>query len=233
MGAALQIRSGKATPLWPGGSPPQSDLLVKHWTHRSMSRDERLDDAELMLALSSGDKRALATLYDRHAPMALGLATRILRDSREAEDLVHDVFLELWRRSSTYRPEAASVRTWLLLIVRSRCFDRRGSSARRLTVALSGADDFEAISSNDDTSPDRARVPPLLEMLPTHQREVIVLGYYEGLSSSEIAERLSVPVGTVKSRVAAALATLRESLSPPTLLPVEPSVEGSSKRSSS
>lgn len=184
------------------GSPP----LVE--PSRAPSRD-----AELVQALATGDKRALAELYDRHAATALGLALRILRDARDAEDIVHDVFLELWRRAATYRSDMASVRTWLLLMVRSRCFDRRSSAARRLTVPL-GEDVIHAASS-DDTAPDRARVGALLDRLPKSQREAIFLGYFEGLSSTEIAARLDAPVGTVKSRVAAALATLRDALGAP------------------
>lgn len=179
----------------------------------SRALPDRLDDADLVSALASGDKSALGELYDRHVGTALGLANRILRDPREAEDIVHDVFLELWRRSSTYRPEAASVRTWLLLMVRSRCFDRRGSATRRLTVSLGDANDVG--TPGDDASPDCRRIGPLLDELPKNQKDAIVLGYYDGLSSSEIAQRLSVPIGTVKSRVAAALANLRDSLAAP------------------
>lgn len=231
MDASHQIASGEALQHDFGALLRREGVFVVCWTHDRMSRDDRLEDAELIRALSAGDKSALATLYDRHAPVALGLAKRILREQREAEDVVHDVFLELWRRSSTYRPEAASVRTWLLLMIRSRCFDRRGSAARRLTVALSGADHVEAPASSDD-SLDRNRVAPLLASLPPNHREVIVLGYFEGLSSSEIAEELAVPIGTVKSRVAAALATLRRSLAPLPPMPVA-SAEDFVKRSSS
>lgn len=219
MGAELQLASIRENPaIWLWGPiairSMRDDSNVKADASSRAglaTRPERLADAELMRALCAGDKSALGKLYDRHAPTALGLATRILHDQREAEDVVHDVFLELWRRASTYRPEAASVRTWLLLMTRSRCFDRRGSAPRRLNVALSEA--YDASEEMDETTPDQKRVQSFLGDLPKNHREVILLGYYEGLTSTEMAERLDVPVGTVKSRVAAALAMLREKVS--------------------
>jgi RNA polymerase sigma-70 factor (ECF subfamily) len=150
----------------------------------------------------------------------LSLGLRIFRERREAEDVLHDVFVEAWRRVGDYDPRRGLVRTWLLLRMRSRCLDRvrsagysRGESLtdREETVLgrQAGLDDGVAAVEG---SADRQRVRSVLASLPEGQRAVLELGYFLGLSSSEIAERLDIPIGTVKSRVRVALGKLREAL---------------------
>lgn len=167
-------------------------------------------DSELVRRIAEGDRLALATLYDRHASALVGLGVRILRARREAEDITHDVFLEVWKRAHSYDPTRASVRGWLCLMMRCRSLDRRKSAAFSLSSPL------EHDPRIDGASPegllDGARVTRALADLPEAQREVLVLGYFEGLSSSEIAAELSLPIGTVKSRVAAGLRSLRSTL---------------------
>ncbi len=130
---------------------------------------------------------------------------------------MHDVFLEAWRRATDYDPARGSVRTWLVLRARSRALDRKKSAAVSKTVStgeLRFADVIGAVNDDASAGPDCALVRRVLMSLPDDQRTVLLLGYFEGLSSSEIAERISVPIGTVKSRVAAALARLRAVVSP-------------------
>jgi RNA polymerase sigma-70 factor (ECF subfamily) len=170
-------------------------------------------DAQLVHAIAAGDRHALARLYDRYAPILLGVAQRVLGERREAEDLVHDVFLEAWRQSETFDPERGSVRAWLLMRLRSRAIDRRKAASHTRVVSLEdgGLPEHQARAGADDPllGPDRTAVRRALAELPEDQRVVLLLGYFEGLSSSEIATRLGAPIGTVKSRVAAALARLR------------------------
>jgi RNA polymerase sigma-70 factor, ECF subfamily len=166
--------------------------------------------------MARGDSQALAQLYDRHADRMLALAQRIVGRGVEAEDVVHDVFLEAWRHAAEYDSERGSVKAWLLLRARSRSLDvqKSGRVAKR-AFALDDAWLAELADPTGDTAAgaDRARIRDALLSLSHDQREVLVLGYFEGLSSSEIAERLGVPLGTVKSRVAAALSALRGALS--------------------
>jgi len=169
-------------------------------------------DADLVVAVAGGDRDALAGLYDRYAGVLLGLGIKVLRNRREAEDLVHDVFLEVWRRAHSYDPSRASVRSWLLLMMRSRSLDRRKSHGFALSAPLEHDPRVAPSSESPAVALDRARVLAALETLPEAQRAVLVLGYFEGLSSSEMAARLSLPVGTVKSRVAGAMRALREKL---------------------
>lgn len=173
------------------------------------------EDIQLVSAMARGDTQALAQLYDLHAPLLLALVRRIVARPEIAEDIVHDVFLEAWRRASDYDPERGSVRTWLALRARSRALDYKKSSAVSRSVSLGEPRTMDALlGSVDDASlaPDRARIRAAILDLPEEQHRALVLGYFEGLSSSEIAERMNCPVGTVKSRVAAALTRLRSVL---------------------
>ncbi len=184
---------------------------VENVSKATLANDEP-DDAALLRAVAAGDRVALATLYDRHAALVIAVGVRILRNRRDAEDIAHDVFLEVWRRAATYDPSKASVKTWLVLIMRCRALDRRKSAGVAMTTAL--VDDARTTDATDgpDAAIDRGRVAGALAALTPAQREVLALGYFEGLSSSEIAERLSIPLGTVKSRVAGALRALRAQL---------------------
>jgi RNA polymerase sigma-70 factor (ECF subfamily) len=175
-----------------------------------------LDDVAIVHAMARGDSAALAQLYDRYSGGMLALAQRIVGRGAEAEDVIHDVFLEAWRHAADYDAGRGSVKSWLLLRTRSRALDVQKSA--RVSKQASGLDDAWLAELGDpsrDTTAgaDQLRIRKVLVALPPDQREVLWLGYFEGLSSSEIAERVGVPLGTVKSRVAAALSALRSALS--------------------
>lgn len=182
----------------PGGAPPASDD----------------PDAPLVLAMARGDQAALAELYDRYGFLLLGVAIRIVKDRREAEDLLHDVFLEAWKSAKDFDPNRGRVRTWLTIRMRSRALDLQKSARVSRNAGDDGLDvlpdDAEAV-----TTTDHARVRAVLADLPAEQREVIELAYFQGLSCSEIAGKIETPIGTVKSRVAAALGKLRAALAAP------------------
>ncbi|MEO6600163.1 MAG: sigma-70 family RNA polymerase sigma factor [Polyangiaceae bacterium] len=172
-------------------------------------------DEVLVRAIASGDTQALAALYDRHAPLMLGLARRIVGGKPEAEDIVHDVFVEAWRRAADYDENRGSVKAWLLLRTRSRAIDHRKSAGVARTVPTGDGAWLAALvdpRTDDSEAPDRSRLRRVVASLTEDQQEVLYLGYFEGLSSSEIATRVRIPIGTVKSRVAAALGALRLAL---------------------
>lgn len=178
---------------------------------------QNMSDEDLVHRIAEADRRALAALYDRHAPYLLALAQRMLDRSSEAEDLLHDVCMEVWRMAHTYSPERGTVRAWLSVRLRSRALDKR----RRNRLARPGVEDARQIAERtptaDDSTPfvDHAAVQRAVADLPAEQRVVLELFYFDGLSLPEIGERLTVPVGTVKSRAARALTRLRSVLSAP------------------
>lgn len=190
------------------------------------AHDHALDVVELN-AIARGDRPALGRLYDRHAPWLLALGVRLLGDRNEAEDVLHDVMVEVWKHAGDYDPERATVRTWIILRMRSRCLDRLRAAPHARWQSMSdreeevmnggghapiGGPAGGADGSHLDAHVDAGRLRGVLAALPEDQRAVIVLGFFEGLSSSEMADELGIPIGTVKSRVRSAMTKLREAL---------------------
>jgi RNA polymerase sigma-70 factor, ECF subfamily len=166
------------------------------------------DDAALVEAMASGDRSALAALYERHSRVLLGVGMRIVRERREAEDLLHDVFLEAWRQAKDFDPKRGRVRTWLAIRMRSRALDHQKSARVSRNAGDAG---LEVVPDDGErTSPDHSRVREVLAALGVDQRRVLELAYFEGLSCAEIAKRIAIPIGTVKSRLAAGLQRLRQ-----------------------
>jgi RNA polymerase sigma-70 factor (ECF subfamily) len=167
-------------------------------------------DLELLARMLRGDRGALAELYGLHAHSLLSLAYGVLRDRQEAEDLLHDVFLEAWRCAGDYDAARSSVRSWLLLRTRCRALDRLRANARKRALA----EDVAELDRTPRAAPhaDLHRLPAALAQVPEPQQGVIMLAYFEGLSTHEISSRLGIPEGTVKSRTHAAIKTLRSVL---------------------
>lgn len=166
------------------------------------------EDAALVAAMARGDRDALAKLYERHAGVLLGLALRIVRERREAEDLLHDVLLEAWRHAKDFDPKRGRVRTWLAIRMRSRALDLQKSARVSRNAGDAGLE--AVVDERERTSPDHARIRDVLAELGPDQRQVLELAYFEGLSCSEIAERIAIPIGTVKSRLAAGMQRMRD-----------------------
>jgi len=173
-------------------------------------------DGALVSRIAEGDRAALAALYTRYAPTLLGVATQIVGRRAEAEDLVQDVFLEAWRKAGDYRPERGTVRTWLLLRLRSRALDRVRSPrlARGVSLQAELPDYAERAAAPDDPAlaSDRRRVRAAVRALGPAHRDVIVRAVFKGASASEIARDTQVPLGTVKSRILAARRQLGQAL---------------------
>jgi len=185
----------------------------------SMRRQHaHLSDEALVALVARRDENALAELYDRVGRIAYGLALRVLRDDRLAEDAVQEGFLTVWRTAAAFRAERAKASTWILTLVHRRAVDLVRREERRRAEPLP---DEVATASGPVVEPtdeaawlrfERERVQNALRQLPDVQREAIELAYYGGFSQSELAERLGVPLGTIKSRMFAGLARLRELL---------------------
>jgi RNA polymerase sigma-70 factor (ECF subfamily) len=179
-----------------------------------MSQQER--DLQCILRLQAGDQRALQELYDRYTPLLYPVALRILRSASEAEDVLQEAWLQVWRRVVTYDPRRGNVAAWLLTVARSRALDRYRSLSSRKRAEndenlepLPPAPDPARVSVHSEL---HERVQKALSALQPRQREVLEIAYFEGLSQSEIAERLGAPLGTVKSWTRQGLMRLRELL---------------------
>lgn len=175
-----------------------------------MERGDDADDIALVVAMADGDRNALARLYERHAGVLLAVALRIVRERREAEDLLHDVLLEAWKHAKDFDPKRGRVRTWLAIRMRSRALDLQKSARVSRNAGDAGLE--VVVDETEKASPDHARVRTALTELAEDQRKVVELAYFGGMSCSEIAARLAVPIGTVKSRLAAGLKRLRDGL---------------------
>lgn len=175
-----------------------------------------LSDEALVALVARGDESALAELYDRIGRIAYGLAFRVLRDDRLAEDAVQDAFLAVWRTAAAFRAERAKASTWILTLVHRRAVDVVRREERRRAEPLDDVTRDVATSESAESEAwlgfERQRVQGALKQLPDTQREAIELAYYGGYSQSELAERLGLPLGTIKSRMFAGLARLRELL---------------------
>ncbi len=180
--------------------------------------EESTRDTDLLARIAKGDTAALGELYDRYATLLFPVALRIMRVRAEAEDVLHDAFVVVSERAAQYAPERGSVPSWLVTLVRNLSIDRARRRERRGALlhreaagALSGGESRspEALA---DESAERARVRRALAALPEAQRETLLVAFFEGLTYPEIAERDGVPLGTIKSRAARAMATLRDAL---------------------
>jgi RNA polymerase sigma-70 factor (ECF subfamily) len=169
--------------------------------------------------MAAGDGGALRELYDRHARSVYSLAVRILRSQPDAEDLVQEVFVQAWRLAGRYDTSRGTVAGWLLMQAKSRAIDRlRGRRSRPEGVVVdpsvvdAAADASEGADAQLVRAQEAERVRRALDDLPLLQRTAVELAYYEGLTHTEIAERLEQPLGTVKTRIRQGLLRLRDAL---------------------
>lgn len=176
----------------------------------------QITDVEILRAVAGGDEQALGQLYDRYRLILFGLILRILRSQPEAEDVLQEVFLQVWRRASSFDEARGRPFTWLVTLARSRAIDRlRSLSARERTAteAANEATDQISDAATDAVKSEQAEVVRrALSGLPEEQRRTLVLAYFEGLTQTEIAEKLNTPLGTVKTRMRSGMIKLRELL---------------------
>ena len=175
----------------------------------------QLSDEALMARVATGDNRALELLYDRFSPTVYGLALRILANGELAEDVVQETFWRVWRRGSTFQANGGQFAPWLFGIARNLCIDE----LRRQQSRPHGVQDDDALNATPDTGSDvdtqvwhaeqRRLIVEAMRDLPSDQRRVIELAYFNGLSQREIAEQTNDPLGTVKTRTRLALQKLK------------------------
>ena len=178
-------------------------------------------DAELMRRIAQGDKKAFGDLYDRFSGPLYGTALRIVRDPTEAQDIVHDAFVTLWEKASTFETDRGSAFSWVITLVRNRAIDRIRMRRRRAELLaesapsdLGYADDSGAPSVDDAAAlgDDAKAVRAAVATLPPEQQRALELAFFGGLTQEEIARKLSAPLGTVKARIRRGLLKLRDAL---------------------
>jgi RNA polymerase sigma-70 factor, ECF subfamily len=184
----------------------------KHW-YNSRVNDSDEEDFELIRRVAGGDQQAFMALYDRHSARVNSLTLHILGDTMLAEEVTQDTFMKLWSRARLYLAERGSFLVWLLTIARRTALDRLRMEARRPLLSDSNdPEDLWPTMPDKSQNPEEARWKSLyfaVQSLPRDQQTVVELAYYQGLSQSEIAEELHWPLGTVKTRLRAAMQALR------------------------
>jgi RNA polymerase sigma-70 factor, ECF subfamily len=174
--------------------------------------------ADLIRAMANGDRAAFGRFYDRYAPLAFAMIGRIVREPADASDVLQEVFWEAWLGAKTYDSARGSPEAWIVMRARTRAIDRVRSVRRRTEVLGAPLADAVAASSPEPggdvatRASDRVTVKSALDDLPEAQRQVVELAYWNGLTQTEIAERLGQPLGTVKTRMRLGLERLKELL---------------------
>ncbi len=176
------------------------------------------DDAELIRRIAVGDGDALTRLFDLHSPVALGLLSRMLGARSEAEEVLQEAFLQVWTQAGRFDPERSSARGWILMLARSRALDRMRRRAARRRREEESAEEASLLihpvgTDRLEESETRSRVSSALGVLSPEQRDCIELAFFEGLTHTQIADRLKAPLGTVKSRILLGMNKLRQELS--------------------
>lgn len=173
-------------------------------------------DVELLQNIVRGDEGALALLYDRYRTILFGLLLRIIHNRAEAEDVLQEVFLQVWQRAANFDAERGKPFTWLVTLTRSRAIDRiRALNSRERTLEQATRESEEIIFDAEQNAILAQRgevVRQALDELSEEQRQILTLAYFEGFSQSEIAEKLNSPLGTVKTRMRTGMIRLRELL---------------------
>lgn len=182
--------------------------------------DQDHEWAQLIARIAQGDQAALATFYDRTSPQVFGFICKILNNREAAEEVTLDVYTQVWRQAHTYDQRRGAPGAWLMTVARTRAIDRLRARANEYG-RIESLDAVELFASSDATPEQnvegqerRRYVQEALVGLTVEQRQAIALAYFYGLSQSEIAEKLQVPLGTVKTRMRSGLIKLREALAP-------------------
>ena len=188
--------------------------------HREMT----VQDSTLFEHIVDGDEAALSALYGRYAGMLYAMVLRILNDTGAAEEVLQDLFLQVWRGAGRFDASRGTLAAWLLVMGRSRALSRLRTRNRWKVIEHSGEFSFESVPSQQDLEDETMRMQlserlrEALATLPLKQREAVELAYFEGMTQAEIAARTGSPLGTVKSRVRGAIQTLRESFEDESML---------------
>jgi RNA polymerase sigma-70 factor, ECF subfamily len=181
-------------------------------SRESLQAAKAAEDAALLGKVEQGDQQAMGLLFDRYSGIVYSVALRVLKDTGQAEDVMQDIFIQIWKKPSAFISGRGSFGAWLVVVARNRAIDslrRRRPSDSVEDVVLASSTDLGA-EAERNTLMEKVRV--YLQQLPPEQRKSVEMAYFEGMSHSEIAEKTGDPLGTVKTRIRLALITLRKAM---------------------
>ncbi|GAC1419831.1 MAG: sigma-70 family RNA polymerase sigma factor [Acidobacteriaceae bacterium] len=184
--------------------------MIRESGVQNMPQPSAEDDAALLARLNTGDERAMSTLYDRYSRVVYSVALRVLNDPASAEDILQEIFMQIWRNPDSFSAARGSLGGWLAVVSRNRSIDtlrRRRPSTALEDVILTSSTNLAAESERNFMM-ERAR--GVIANLPTEQRKTLQMAFFDGLTHSEIAEMTGDPLGTVKTRIRSGLLTLRK-----------------------
>jgi len=181
-------------------------------SHRTPVRTNEADEMGLLTRIQSGDQEAMSALFDRYGTMVYSVALRVLKDTGEAEDVMQEIFVQMWRNPSAFVSGRGSLGGWLVVVARNRSIDvirrRRPSEPVELFALPSSTNLAKEAERNSLLE----KIRGVMHSLPDEQKTSLELAYFEGLSHSEISEKTGDPLGTVKTRIRLALITIRKAL---------------------
>jgi RNA polymerase sigma-70 factor (ECF subfamily) len=172
------------------------------------------DDSFLLALVQAGDEQAMASLFDRYSKLVYSVALRVLRDPASAEDVLQEIFMQIWRNPDGFTASRGSLGGWLSVVARNRSIDalRRKRPSESIDVIALASPYNLADEAERNSLMERART--VIHQLPTEQRKTLEMAFFDGLTHSEIAEMTGDPLGTVKTRIRSALITLRKAFQP-------------------
>jgi RNA polymerase sigma-70 factor, ECF subfamily len=194
----------------PISDPERSMIKDRSLGDRLADRPAATDDSLLLQRVRQGDQTAMAEIFDRYGRVVYSVALRVLKDAGHAEDVMQEIFFQIWRNSDSFVQGRGSLGAWLVVVARNRSIDllrRRKPTDSVEDVALATPCN---LASDAEHNMMMEKVQKVLQDLPAEQQKSMELAFFEGLSHSEIAERTGDPLGTVKTRIRLALATLRK-----------------------
>ena len=211
--STLYISADGGLPEFPQSARATTTVLL--WEARairvsSTQKSNQEDEAALIARIRSGDDSAMGDLYDRYSGVVYGIALRVLGNTTAAEDVMQEIFLQLWRNPQAFRPERGSLAPWLAVIARNRAIDvvrKRRPEEDIHELPIAGSVDLEEEAARKIAV---EKVRGVLAQLPTEQRKALEMAYFEGLTQTEIAGKTGEPLGTVKTRIRSGLMALRK-----------------------
>src|SRR5271163_1132492 len=178
----------------------------------SLLASKAAEDAALLSRIEQGDQDAMASLFDRYSGIVYSVALRVLKDAGQAEDVMQDIFIQIWKKPGAFVSGRGSLGAWLVVVARNRAIDslrRRRPTDSVEDVVLASSTELAAEAERNTLM---EKVRAYLNQLPPEQRKSVEMAYFEGMSHSEIAEKTGDPLGTVKTRIRLALITLRKAM---------------------